>query len=202
MNGIPHPIVQLFADVAPEIYEHHFPLIKNRCCNATRVLVDVMQAFKVEVKPLSVDTIYSNKAYLDQIKMLGRVPIMGQDELMHGAWAVGIDTRASATDSSRNAWAGHLVGIVENRLLVDPNAGQFSRPQKNLLVPEIVVLPCERKFYSKGKGRVVFTAPDETTAMYMPRKDDTSYRDVSGWQRSPWNAECARDIINTMKKRL
>lgn len=196
----PPPFVRLFERVATPILARDF--LETRCVNATRICLDVMRAFNVRAYPLSVQAVALNRAYRTKLAELGRMPT--DNELpawvAEGAWAIGVDVRGSATDTSANAWGGHLIAVVQD-WIVDSAAIQISRPSKGIDIPDIFVGATSRRFL-KGKGSVGFESDGGAVLTYTPRPEDESWKDLPGFQPHPYNADAAREIANRMAQMM
>lgn len=200
LNPTPPPFVRLFQREATPVLRRDF--MENRCVNATRVCLDVMGMFNVRAFPLSVQAVAMNRAYRVKLAELERMPTA--DELpgwvADGAWAIGVDTRESASDTEANAWGGHLVAIVQD-WIVDSAALQMSRPAKGIDVPDIFVGATSRRFL-KGKAAVAFESDGGAILTYTPRLEDESWKDLEGFQPHHGNAKAACEIANRMAQAM
>jgi hypothetical protein len=115
-----------------------------------------------------------------------------------GGWCLAVDTRTGVTDAPRNAWAGHLVAIVQKEWLLDCSVGQMSRPQKDIDLPSLMVTPATRRFL-RGKEALGLGGPKGAMLNYVARLDDLSYRHASGFAPSPHNIEAADEIEQRMR---
>lgn len=202
MKKIPNPFLRTFIDVAPAMMNAE--MRADRCLNATRVLIDVMHAFKVSAFPVSVKVLAINDVFFTGIRKLGRWPENDEEGRMvmaNGGYSIGVDTRQTAEDNARGKWAGHLCAIVQD-FLVDPSAGQMSRPQHRIVIPEMLVAPSSKRFL-KGKSACIELSLEHNARLfYWARADDRSYERVSGFQQHDWNVSLAARIANEIAKRL
>ncbi len=197
----PGPMIRLFVKVATPIMREHFT--DNRCLNATRVCLEVMSAFNVRCKPVPVNALAWNKIWADQVDLAGRLPTDEEVSrwVAEGGWSLAIDTRKESNDSENNAWAGHLVAIVQDHL-VDSAAIQMSRPQKGMPMPDIFVGFATPKFL-KGKESLVFASNEGSFLSYAMRTDDDGvWWDLPGFEPSEPNMEVAAEIANEMARIL
>ena len=196
---VPNHIIAAYADEAPEVFVKKF---RQDCCiNATRVLLDVFRHFDMKARPLSVECAVHNKMLVDFIAAHNGV--MPAEEVVDewyekGAWGVRIEGEVVTKD---RGWAGHLVGIVQDRWLVDSSSGQMSRPEKGIHLPPILVAPATRLFL-KARERCILNGPEGAVILYGAKLDDKSYETASGFQRHDFNREVAAEIIARMSKRL
>jgi len=197
----PGPMIRLYVKVATPIMRERFT--DNRCLNATRVCLEVMSALNVRCKPVSVNALAWNKTWADQVDRAGRLPT--DEELPRwvadGGWSLAIDTREESNDPENNAWAGHLVAIVQDHL-VDSAAIQMSRPLKSMPMPDIFVGLATPKFL-KGKESLVFASDTGSFLSYRLRSDDDGvWWDLPGFEPSVHNMEVAAEIANEMAEIL
>lgn len=192
----PGPLIRLFVEVAMPILRERF--IDNRCLNATRVCLEVMSALHVRVLPVSVFALASNKVWVDKLQAAGRMPTGAElpGWIADGAWSIGIDTRDESNDAAKNAWAGHLVAVVQDHL-VDCSAIQMSRPHKNMALPDIFVGHVTTRFL-KGKDSVTFQSGGDGAFLSYRLRDDVSWVDAAGFLPSKHNMEVAAEITNDM----
>lgn len=175
--------LDLYSKVAPAtIYANY---TANCCLNATRILMDVGEAFGIEVKPVAVKVTMCNAVYVRAME----AGVFDAERLNEaGAYSVVVD--GTGKDKG-NRWDGHLVGMV-GQLLVDSSARQFRRPAHGILSPDIALLPTTSTF-AEGKNASGML-PEGGIAIYTQIFNE-SYRDISGFQRSDHNMDMARVII-------
>lgn len=190
----PGPFIRQFVEVATPILAREYT--SERCLNATRICIDVMQHFHVRAVPLSVKASAFNRAFVERVNLLGRLPTQSEFATWPAdAWSVGIDTRQRTLG---DGYPGHVVAIVQE-WLVDASAIQFSRPAKGMDVPDIFVGGTTPRFL-KGKDPLMF-GESGTVLRYEARLEDKGYLVASGFQRSAWNVEVAKEISQEMAKR-
>jgi len=198
----PGPMIRLFVQAAAPIMRERFT--DNRCLNSTRVCLEVMSAFNVRCKPASVQALATNKIWVDKVNQIGRLPTGDEMQawIAEGAWSLAIDTDEKSSDPENNAWAGHLVAIVQDHL-VDCSSLQMNRPHKSIALPEIFVGATTSKFL-KGKDSLVFVSGvDGSFLSYRMRTDDDGiWWDLPGFAPSDHNLEVAADIANAMARVL
>ena len=68
----PGPYIRHFVHEATPIFKERFS--DSRCLNATRICLDVMNAFNVRAVPMSVRTLAMNKIYCERFRRLDRLP--------------------------------------------------------------------------------------------------------------------------------
>lgn len=189
-------ILDLFVERAPAVLNDRFQ--QDRCLNATRIVVEVMKRFSLSAQPTSVIATAMNGVYADRVRNMGREPtkVDVEEWIRIGGWAVGIDTQA-AEDGK---WAGHLVAVVGKDWLVDAASGQFSRPDRNLTVPDVFAGAVGPRWL-KGKEGANFQGPDGSVLCYRVREGDSSWVKQPGWQASTHNLQAADEIVKSMRGR-
>jgi hypothetical protein len=198
----PNAFVRLFAEEATyvlrEMVTYVGPAQRNgHCLNATRICIDTLDKFGIKATPLSVEMMAWNREYDVLTRRLGRMPTAADWEGTT-AWAIGTDTRVGANDQAFNAWPGHLVAVVQDHV-VDCSAGQFSRPQKGITVPDVFIVANATARFLKGKGKCAAVNNVEGSALwYMARPKDRSYVGLSGFQRHVHNTEIVIEIAQRM----
>ena len=193
-------LVHLFVEHAtPILAERCAP---NRCLNATRVCIDVMRAFGLKARPVSVKALAMNGIFRDRLESLGRWPTEAEMDgwVAEGGWALGIDTKGTDADAANNAWPGHLVAVVQQRWLVDASAIQMRRPDLGILLPDIFVGEVQKPFLV-GRGSAGFESESGAILNYMARLDDESWKVMSGFQPHEFNTDMAREIAGRIRRR-
>lgn len=185
--------------------EHATPVLAERCTptrclNATRVCIDVMRAFGIKARPVSVQAIVMNGIFRARFEALGRWPTEAEMDawVAEGGWAIGVDTKG--TDEASNAWGGHLVAVVQQRWLVDAAAIQMRRPERGILIPDIFTGEVQRPFLV-GRGSAAFESGSGAVLNYRARLDDESWKAMSGFQPHEFNTEMAREIAGRIRRR-
>ena len=170
---------------------------RNYCLNGTRVLIDVLQHFGIEAKPLSVQLVVTNAAWKECLDKVGVATQAMVDEWVEskGAWSVGIDT---SSPKEPGLWNGHIV-LVTDRVLVDSAIGQLSRPEKNMKLPGAFACEYAPEFFSKGRALSI-VGPKGVWVRYWAREKDKSFEQLPGFQRSQTNQEVTEEIIELMSK--
>lgn len=110
----------------------------DSCIASTAIGIDILTHFGVLAEPLPVRTLIFNEPFAARVAKLQSWPTGQQvrewsDE--DGSHSVGIGVGTQQP----NKWAGHLVVLVEKRLLVDLSIDQASRPQYNMLLQPFCV---------------------------------------------------------------
>ena len=120
-------LVRLLRLHVPPAVESAIPrkLGGGRCLPSTRLGLEVCRYFEVKAWPLPTRALAVNEAW--QEWMHGEA--MGQGEMPEPAWsvAVGWDSPGRGVDM-------HLVLLVEEKVLLDLDSSQFSRPQHKMPV--------------------------------------------------------------------
>lgn len=104
--------------------------------------------------------------------------------------------------TERNRWAGHLVTILEGRVLIDITLDQADRPGSGIVLKPVVqeVLPA----FLVGSGWLptIHGRGDQTSmAVYKARPLDNTYRSAGAWKR--WDTEdelITRNVLEEMTR--
>ncbi len=191
------PLVRWWNLVAPEILARH--MISSRCVNATRVCVEVLSAFGMrDLLPVSVRVAAMNPKYAGLAQEHG-----WPDEeklktwVADGAWAVGVDEDASHLDVADNTWPGHLVLLVQGKTLVDSALGQFSRPEKDLPLPEVFAGALDLRHWLQT-GSAAYELDGGALVFYQLRAEDHSFAGLPGFQPHEENLWVAGLIYDRM----
>jgi hypothetical protein len=167
------------AEIAGPILER--ALRDDSCLNATRVLLEVFRKLGVRARPLSVRAMALNAKFLEGLGKPGD-PV----ENTPGAWGVGIETRPGV--GSPTGWAGHLVTLVENHILVDGSARQFTRPHVDIVLPSVLVGEWSKK------GRAYYDLAHGGVIEYRARPRDLSFQAQPGFRPHEENLKLAQEI--------
>jgi hypothetical protein len=190
-------VIRIFGEVAGPIMDE--ALSQDRCLNASRITIDTLRNFGIESRPLSVEALAANKPMLEAQSNAFDYEHMTPEEVKvaqaKGAWMVQTDLVGSV-----GGWPGHLV-VVSSGILIDASAGQFSRPARNLYVPQVVTAPLSAAF-TQGKGNLIHPLPEGGILAYKLRRNDRSYIHTPGYQRSPWNNAMVAKLIRAIRIKL
>lgn len=171
------------AQAALPVYKEMFTA--HCCLNGTRCIIEVLRAFGVQARPVSVTAIAANRVWVERIKAK-LAPLDDPD-----AWAIGVDTAGSGEEGK---WPGHLVALVEGRWLLDVSAGQMNRPERNILIPTFFVAEWN------GKKTQPYDLSDGGVVEYAPRRYDTSYLTQPGYQLHAGNREIIERISSAVRE--
>lgn len=173
-------LLDRLCEIAPPVMDEFYS--DRRCIAATKTAVEVLGYFGISARPVKTMTIAGNQAW--EKWLAADKPEPTPDEV----WAVG-------TDLAGGDYPGHLVAIVDlhgvkNGALLDLSVGQFSRPERGLLLPRAVWFPLDAESYDKDRA-VIGYADDQTGAesylvyRFLPERDWTRAKD---WRRKPATA--------------
>jgi hypothetical protein len=174
-------IVESYSEVAGPVFAREFT--PDCCLNATWIALHVFRQLGLTARPMSVRALACNRSYLMALESNFK-------EHHPFAWSVMLDVEEA---SDMPGWPGHVVAIVEGRLLVDSSAGQMSRPMKGIVVPQIVVAPW------KDGRELQLQLPEGALLAYDERKADKSYLDMPGFRGHAENREVAREILDRIR---
>jgi len=197
-------IIELLVRIAPLIIDS-YSKYPNHCVMATSVGIEVLRRCHVYgrsiyARPLSVHMQIFNdsmKQWLDS----------GMDGGVEKAIEAGshiLETDVNPVILKPGFWGGHLMielpGIKKKHQrkrsrLIELNAGQYTRPQKNINLPPGILFENfggEDRYGSAEKGWIIIKA----------RRDDKSYEDGPDWKNREERDDCVNEIIFEMKKVL
>ena len=200
----PSPILVAYAEAAAEVYPLVF--IRARCVNSTWVCLEIMRRYGlVSARALSVEFAVMNRRCVEEIEALGRMPT--NEEALEwlanrGVHMVQIDTGNVLATTDPNAWPGHVVAIVQG-WLVDSAISQVSRPEKQIIMPEILLADTQvAPKFLRGKEPLMMTTDEGALARYNARLADRSYEAGRGFRSHEGNQEVADAIHRRMQDLL
>jgi len=109
----------------------------DSCIASTAVGLDILTHFGILAEPLPVRTLIFNEPFVTRIENEGwptgqQVQNWSEQD---GSYSVGI----GIGPQQPNKWAGHLVILIEKRLLLDLSIDQATRPQYNMLLDPLCI---------------------------------------------------------------
>lgn len=194
-DALTDALVARYVDVATPILEANYR--PDRCLNASWICVEVMRRLHVEARALSVNTMLMNRAWGKMMERTRWRPTQAQQDecARRGGHSLGIDFNETP---GGNRFAGHVVAIVAESVLIDGAAGQFSRPAKDLYVPPVMWVPAPAGFLM-GDTNVLQMNDQGSVLIYHARPDDDRHERTDGFDRSPHNLDAVRAIVEDMK---
>lgn len=140
-------VVALLAERGPVVLSEHYAP-GPRCIAATRMALDVCSYFGIPCKPFSVDAVIANEqawAMFQEIIERGPMPDEERDEMERGygekgAWIVEVSGSAEGEGYSGHVVLGIDVRHDGLRSVIDLDARQFERPNKDIAIPHAVVV--------------------------------------------------------------
>jgi len=176
------PILHLYQAAALEVCMTTQPW--TCCLQATRVAIDVLDAFGLTVTPQPVYCYVFNRS-------AWRWETSGSSSKRPD------DAYTSGTDPSKcpeGAWPAYLIGIHEEAI-IDGAMNQFGDDKKGLYVDDVSVFPFEQNDWPaciiNSKGTVTF---------YIKAENSPSFEDLPGFQRTEASQALARRVLHTMKE--
>lgn len=157
------------------------------CLNASRILLEVLHGLGVSARPISVRAFAYNGVYME--RLWGGLNPLEDDR----AWGVGVETRPGMGEPG--GWSGHLVVLVEGKWIIDGSSGQFARPEKGILVPNLFV-----GLWPK-KGHAVYSLEEGGVLRYEQRKRDLSYQMMPGFRCHADNQRLVTEIQEKLNER-
>jgi hypothetical protein len=149
-------------------------MVRPDCCIlATAALIDVFDYFKLTAKPLSVISTVFNPRMADRIALEG----MPTPEEAERSWFPPHDTCRSlavgAGDPEPGKWPGHLVCVLDGKVLIDLTLDQADRPHRGIELPVPVIAPVNEEFLA-GQGELVGMV-NGCRVVYLARPEDRTF---------------------------
>jgi len=168
-----------FADVARPIILRRYPV--NRCIAATRIAIEVFNAFGVPAKPMTARFYAGNQLLYDLIGDK-RPPTTAEVArlLARGAvgWKIGFDDDPMYTASG---WNRHLVAFVDRRWIVDASADQAEKPWNHLVLPRVLVARLDQPIPVHG-STIRLGQPAGMFVEYRFEPKERSFRTAPDWE--------------------
>jgi hypothetical protein len=157
------------------------------CIPATAIVIDVLDHFRLDARPLSVTVSVFNPTMTERIDREG-MPTpedAERDWFQSGCHSIGIGL---GDDDQPGRWAGHLVANLADRVLIDLTLPQANRPAHGIDLPEVILAPIEEGFL-QARHALAATL-NGCLVIYQARPGDRSF------ERSPdWRSKKRRDSI-------
>lgn len=168
------------------------------CLIATRVGIETLRYLGIGARPLVVEAIAGNAAWVEWMKA-GAPGAFPAD-----AWNVVASSPSDATTVlgedarllSRPGFAGHLVVEVTETsepIILDLDARQFARPSRGIETPDAAIA-----YWRPGVGAGV-DLDDGGVLIYRPHPSPPRFADAIDWRRS---ARLAGPAIRAVRDRL
>jgi hypothetical protein len=189
--------LEMYKMTAPAIIYKHFTA--SCCLNATRIFIDVADAYGITAQPAEVGVRIYNKKFWDHINMCSEAPDGAEVQrwLDDGAYMIEVDI--TRTKLGPNEWAGHLVAMV-GHTMVDSSARQFSRPLVGINAPDVLMADTNPAF---REGRSMFLEMlGGAVADYKLLDRAPTYEGKLGFRQHAGNLDAARLIILAIDGRL
>jgi len=158
----------------------------DSCIGATRMGMDILKSIGVtDMYALSVRCYIFNQPFAEHAERVGRIAESPEEtvawEAEDGSWAIGLGFEPTVLLPNR--WPGHLVLIVERRLLWDLSIDQANRPQHGIVFDRPVVLPVTEPFLrDRERLTTAWRTPIATLQLaYEARPGDKSFRKSPNW---------------------
>lgn len=173
-------VTQFVAIAAPVLSQIYTPC---RCLPATRICVEVMRAFGVPARPLSVCALAMNPAYFTTwqktFTVAGATCVADErgirispakDEFPEVTTPAAVLIGNSKQRKQPDGWPGHLVAVVDDKWLVDAAALQLHRPDLGVSVPDIVSFEVDVRFL-RALDAIGIGVPGGSHVAYGIRRD-------------------------------
>lgn len=170
---------------------------RDSCITGARILFDVCGHYGLGRKVLKVAVVIYNEPMSERLRRGERpkdvetVKRWGKED---GSWNVGIG--ADGTPDRPDHFNGHLVVLVDDKLLVDPTLPQANRPEYGIeLYPLAVLIEDESDIYG-GEVR------DCIITYKIDRDDDRRWVPTESWQNRTLRQPIVDVVIAACDKAL
>jgi hypothetical protein len=176
---------------------HIGTLLRPDCCIlATATLLDVLDYFKLPARPLTVEAWVCNPPMHERIIREG-MPTPEEAEASwfpEGCYSLCVGTG----EKEKGKWAGHLVAVLADRVLMDLTLDQANRPDYGIVLPMPVVAPVPRAFLD-GEGALSGLVGGCRVA-YTARPGDRSFEHSNDWKSRKRRTDLVGAAIRRLKK--
>lgn len=184
-------VLERLADAVPAVFALNGfgPRI---CILAARVSLWVLRESGVHATASAVQLAAMNAAYRRLVIEHGDDPPESARRQCErdGGWSVAIGL--GHPGGEQPGYNGHVVLIVEDRILFDPSLGQVCRPDKNLIVDPIGLYPLNRERWGASRA-IGYTNAHDTTIVYQ-RISDRSFVAAPDWTKVRRDDQLVRDV--------
>jgi hypothetical protein len=147
----------------------------RRCIVCTRVAIEACRAVELKASPVAV----------------------GVDVVMPSGFEGHMGFEPSGAVNPGD-WNGHLVAVIENRLLLDLTLDSITVPDADLY-PGPLIAPVNAKF---AKGQMAtFEIDDGIEVTYTPHPENREYLTREDWSDRPERERVLPAVLATIKKR-
>ena len=191
-------VVEIVREVVPPIVldwlPRHLGPIPGRCLSMSRVGYETLRYFGVRVVPTTVRALAVNAAWQEWAERTG-----AEGPLDEAAWSVASGW-AHPNDHERG-YVGHVVLVLAHEsLLLDLDAGQFSRPERSMSVPPTLLLPFEPVEKYDGKRFAMLRLSEEGASItYTANPEAPSFKHALDWRKAN---EVAGRAIREVRERV
>ena len=147
---------------------------RDSCIASTRILIELLEAQRAPARALVVRCAVLNRAAHEMMRR--GTPEPGSEEwLAAGGWGLGIGYPG---EQLPGRWVGHLVAILEERVLVDLSLDQANRPARGIELAPLIA-QVDAKFL-RGR-RPIMGDFGETFVRYEADPNNRSYEVSRDW---------------------
>lgn len=185
----------LCAEVPVELARRNPPALlrqvgRGSCVQATRVGIEALRYFGFTARPLVTLMITGNAAWCEWMAKDSPQPM--PDEV----WSVGVDSRVIP---GQRAFPGHLV-LTLGGLLIDLDAGFYSRPEHGIHIPPALVIPLTTEQRALDNGALAGLDLEGGGAiLYGRHETPPDFRRSGAWRETQ---KWAGPVIRRMRDRL
>jgi hypothetical protein len=173
----------------------------DSCIASTRTVMRVLEHFGFDAQPLSVRVFIFNAAYVKHLNektaRFNGDPTFRRWLEDSGAYSVGLGCAEPGQDNGN--YVGHLVAAVPQcHLFIDASLDQAARPQKNILLPEVLISPMTQQFMTTVGENLEFESSGAT--MIYERIDNPAFRTSPDWTDKSRTKRATKAIIRHIER--
>jgi hypothetical protein len=188
-----YKILSAYMDAAVKILPKYY---KPDCCIATaRIAKEVLEEFHFKVQPLTVQVNITNSVLVKSFeKGIQETP---EELLEKGGWQIILGSRGELQPKK---WPGHLVAIVQDKVMIDISLVQANRPHKNINLHPLLIEIIDNKFLTGEKERYLII--NECHLAYKSFPEDKTFMAAVDWYNVQKHKESISLIMKNMKNIL
>jgi hypothetical protein len=163
----------------------------DSCIACTRIAVDTLREFGVRAQPLAVEVTVHNAAAAAHIER--GEPEGTFDDREARSFGLGF----APHDLGDDIYNGHVVCIVERRVMLDLTLPQASHPEHGVQLPPATFEPLPADFV-KGGG-AVFSAPGGCVVVYRAHPEERGFLALPHWTDRSFTRPFVRRVIARLR---
>ena len=168
----------------------------NCCLNGTRVAMEVLRYFDVEVTPVATNAMVFNKIWFNRMEAVGDRDVSTEDVegwQRDGGWSLAVGPKSEGP-----GYSAHVIGLVKDvHWFVDSSFGQFSRPQHAINTDTVLVHPYIPEFET-GDEIISLVNAEGAVFWYKHLLAERGFESISGFQNHADNHKVTLAVLAAM----